>query len=444
MNLSTVVTCPNCKMRVLPKADGTCPSCQAIIPQKEKRLISKSIEPIENSEASTDLKQEPSSMTKIKTTAKVVDKRRVSHGSVPTRLKEETKRKPALVPELSKPRARSPKKTWLIKVEGIGLLLILVVTVFIAIRKATNHDEAIANSPTATNPPAVAEPPTATNPPPFAGPLTAGEWVAITDFGKLVFTVDATGTKITKMDYEFSNWECGTVPSSVRAVKSVTIESEWTITDGYFSIGNFIDNNSSQYMTFSGSYDAAIQKFSGKWEETSYGTNCFGTWESTSSPVSPILIPPTISSQVSAIEKIRTDLELPELPLDFIEKTVMMTSPTGVLVVDIYQDSNGRKYSVHPETNQVVEIDARTLLPNTETLSMEVLKSKAMKYIKATIPDFEHLQSSWQYDEVETEDSYIFAWYDMTPGWLNHPFAQIGFHKSGLLFAYYNTLLLNK
>jgi len=30
-------TCPNCKMRVLPKADGTCPSCQAKIPQEKHR-----------------------------------------------------------------------------------------------------------------------------------------------------------------------------------------------------------------------------------------------------------------------------------------------------------------------------------------------------------------------------------------------------------------------
>ena len=172
----------------------------------------------------------------------------------------------------------------------------------------------------------------------------------------------------------------------------------------------------------------------------------------TSLPISPTLIPTTISPQISAIEKIRSDLELPELPLGFIENTGMINSPNGGLGVVIYQDSDGRKYSVHAETNQVVEIDARTLLPNhgsispnTQTLSMEVLKSKAMKYIKATVPDFEHLQYSWKYEEGGKGDVYFFTWYgDMTPGSLNRPFAQIGLHKSGLLFAYYNTLLLNK
>ena len=60
MNLSAVVTCPNCKMRVFPKADGTCPSCQAIILLEENSSTSKSFESIENSETSTHLKQKPS------------------------------------------------------------------------------------------------------------------------------------------------------------------------------------------------------------------------------------------------------------------------------------------------------------------------------------------------------------------------------------------------
>jgi len=180
----------------------------------------------------------------------------------------------------------------------------------------------------------------------------------------------------------------------------------------------------------------------------------------TSSPIPPTftpepvstatLIPPTISPQISAIEKIRVDLELPELPLSFVEKTGMINSPSGGLDVVNYQDSDGRIYSVDPETNQVVEIDARILLSKhgdaiLQTYSMEVLKSRAMKYIRATIPDFEKLQSSWQYEEGQKVDVYFFSWYgDLTPGSMNRPFAQIGFDKNGLLFAYYNTLLLNK
>jgi hypothetical protein len=141
---------------------------------------------------------------------------------------------------------------------------------------------AMANPPTATNPPNTTNPPTATNPPVFEGPVAAGEWVAATDFGRLVFTVDATGTMINKVSYQFSNWTCGNIPSSVRKIKAATVDagkgSEWQITNGNFSIFNYISYNK-QDMTFSGSYDAGNQKFSGKWEETSYGTKCYGTWE---------------------------------------------------------------------------------------------------------------------------------------------------------------------
>jgi hypothetical protein len=162
------------------------------------------------------------------------------------------------------------------------------------------------------------------------------------------------------------------------------------------------------------------------------------------------LLPPTLSPQLTAIEKIRTDLELPNLPLSFVEKTGMINSPRGGLEVVIYQDSEGRKYSVDPETNQVVEIDARILLPphgaaSSQTFSKEVLEARALKYIEATTPDFDQLQSSLKYEAGGKVEVYFFSWYgEMLPGWMNRPFAQIGFHQNGLLFAYYNTLLLNK
>lgn len=85
------MTCPNCKMRVLPKTDGTCPSCQAILLHKRKDPISKSIKPTQNSETSTYLKQKPSLVTNIKTATRVTDSRRVSHGSASTKLKRNNK-----------------------------------------------------------------------------------------------------------------------------------------------------------------------------------------------------------------------------------------------------------------------------------------------------------------------------------------------------------------
>lgn len=101
-----------------------------------------------------------------------------------------------------------------------------------------------------------------------------GNWVANASFGKCVFTVTASGTKISKLSYQFSNFKCG--PASVSGTVEISSSPEWEITDGSFSItSNFgID----QKMTFSGTYDADNQKFSGTWSAVYYGTNCSGTW----------------------------------------------------------------------------------------------------------------------------------------------------------------------
>jgi hypothetical protein len=104
-----------------------------------------------------------------------------------------------------------------------------------------------------------------------------GEWVATTNFGKLVFTVDATGSKITKMSYQFSNWTCGPTTNS----GTIEASSEWPITDGKFSIDENLDPDGNQTMNFVGTYSAADQKFSGTWDEISYGSKCSGTWEAT-------------------------------------------------------------------------------------------------------------------------------------------------------------------
>lgn len=153
--------------------------------------------------------------------------------------------------------------------------------------------------------------------------------------------------------------------------------------------------------------------------------------------------------QTDAINQIRMLLKLPALPLEFIEMTGMINSPSGDLEVSLYQDDEGRKYLVNPGTNLVVEIDARKILsnisPKAPTLSSDELKAKAMEYIRATIPDFDALQSSWQYEEGVKGDNYFFSWYgEITPGSMNRPFAQIGFNKNGVLFAYSNTLLLER
>jgi hypothetical protein len=150
-----------------------------------------------------------------------------------------------------------------------------------------------------------------------------------------------------------------------------------------------------------------------------------------------------------AINAIRNVLELPESPLEFVETTRMLNSPSGDLQVAIYQDSDGRKYSVNPETNQVVEIDARTILPyispDLPSLSSDEIKAKAISYVTAIVPNFDSLQSSLKYEEGGKGNNYFFSWYgDLKSGSMNRLFLQIGLLKSGVLFALYNTLSLEK
>ncbi len=154
-------------------------------------------------------------------------------------------------------------------------------------------------------------------------------------------------------------------------------------------------------------------------------------------------------ARLAAIQEIQKSLELPEAPVEFIENGHMINSPSGDLEVAVYQDSEGRVFSVHLASNRVVEIDARNLLENlpadAPSLTLEALREKAMRFFAATIPNFERLKSTWQYEEGQKGDNYFFNWYaPMQAGDLNRPFAQIALHKSGLLFAFYNTLSLNE
>jgi hypothetical protein len=71
--------CPKCKMRVLPKSDGTCPSCQSIILQKGSKP--KSTKRTKKSPAMGSLEQTPSFRAKTKYATRGVDRNRVLSGS---------------------------------------------------------------------------------------------------------------------------------------------------------------------------------------------------------------------------------------------------------------------------------------------------------------------------------------------------------------------------
>ena len=123
----------------------------------------------------------------------------------------------------------------------------------------------------------------------------SSEWVATTDFGKLVFSMDASGTRITKISYQFGGWKCGSTPYSGETVDA----AGWLIADSKLSVITTFDQEALTHMYLDGTYDKTNQKLSGTWEFVSSVTNnnCSGsgTWEAfaktqatwTSTPTSP-------------------------------------------------------------------------------------------------------------------------------------------------------------
>jgi len=165
-------------------------------------------------------------------------------------------------------------------------------------------------------------------------------------------------------------------------------------------------------------------------------------------PIPTVETQPSVDqSQIRAINNIRVALGLPNLTLESKGTDTMINSPSGDLPVVIYTDSEGRKYSVEPVTNTVVEIDARDLLSSIPAsapiLSQVDIKAKINKMLAVAIPDFDTLSQSLSYEEGVKIDYYFFNWYgNMSAGSFNRPFIQVGVYKTGFIFAYYNTITI--
>ena len=154
---------------------------------------------------------------------------------------------------------------------------------------------------------------------------------------------------------------------------------------------------------------------------------------------------PTDNLQITAIKNIRAVMGLPDLPLESKGMDVMANSPNGDLRVAVYVDSAGQKFFVDPQSNIVVEMDARDLLASipasAPTMSQDQLKITALRIAKATTPNFDSLLPGLTYSEGGKVDNYFFDWRaQSSSGQMMPPFLQIGFHKSGFIYAYINTL----
>lgn len=105
-------------------------------------------------------------------------------------------------------------------------------------------------------------------------PPTPGEWAASTEFGELGFTVNSDSTGITKVSFNFVEFECG--GSSMSGGVSTENPSLWFINDGLFTIetsGMFGE------AVIEGEFDETGNHASGTWEIN----GCLGTWEASPS-----------------------------------------------------------------------------------------------------------------------------------------------------------------
>jgi hypothetical protein len=113
-------------------------------------------------------------------------------------------------------------------------------------------------------------------------------------------------------------------------------------------------------------------------------------------------------------------------------------------MVNVYQDTAGRRFSVSVSTGVVLEVDARSVLdsiPAEAELLPQEIDEKAWRMMRAAIPGFESIEGGLTYEEGGKIDNYFYSWYGaMVSGMFNRPFAQIAIHKSGIVFAYYNML----
>jgi hypothetical protein len=154
-----------------------------------------------------------------------------------------------------------------------------------------------------------------------------------------------------------------------------------------------------------------------------------------------------VDKATKAVNQIRSQLALPQKPLENVGPATMINSPRGKEAVINYGDADGRVYSYDPALGQVTEIDARARLAVIRTdaaaLSPDQLAALAQKYAAATVPDFERLSVSLRYEVGNKGDNYFYSWYYPNPaGAMMPPFLQIALYKNGELFAYYNTLAL--
>jgi len=112
------------------------------------------------------------------------------------------------------------------------------------------------------------------------GRLTAqpigGDWSCSTDFGNFTFTVNSEGTRINKLIFEATNWQCGNTSGSFTTTIEWPEPNGWSITDNQFHIDRV---SSGEGWIVSGTFNQTGTEASGTWSYANgWGTVCTGNW----------------------------------------------------------------------------------------------------------------------------------------------------------------------
>lgn len=131
----------------------------------------------------------------------------------------------------------------------------------------------------------------------------SGEWKAFASFGEFILTVSADGSSITKIQYTFTNFQCGGRTYSGGMICEQN--PPWSITSSTFSIQTKLDPFATdQTMTISGTFAPSGNQVSGTWSANVKGTIVSGNW----GPVGPLV---SVSEGSELPERVALDQNYP-------------------------------------------------------------------------------------------------------------------------------------
>jgi hypothetical protein len=108
----------------------------------------------------------------------------------------------------------------------------------------------------------------------------SGDWSALTDFGKIAFTISPDGGTLVSLYVDMNNWTCGGVTLTTGILAYTDPPS--SVDDGSFSMLVNLSSEAGRHyneIDVSGRYDSAANQFTGEWVQDSISATCSGTWQ---------------------------------------------------------------------------------------------------------------------------------------------------------------------